>query len=427
MKVDVLLGLQWGDEGKGKIADFITPKYDIVARFQGGPNAGHSLEINGMKHVLNTIPSGIFHPNCINLIGSGVVVDPVKLQDEITKLYPLGVDVKKNLYLSKRAHLILPTHRLLDAASELSKGDNKIGSTLRGISPAYQDKTGRSGLRIGDIQLGTFHTKYNEVKQKHLNLLGYYGYDLITSELDKMEADWFASIEFLREYVQVDSEYYINNALVSGKKILAEGAQGSMLDIDFGTYPYVTSSNTITAGACTGLGLAPGHIGKVYGIFKAYCTRVGGGPFPSELNDSTGEEIRKIGHEFGATTGRARRTGWIDLVALKYAIMLNGVTNLFITKSDVLSGFDEIKACTSYKVNDTVTPNVPYEICDGSIEPIYDTFKGWKEDITRLTSMDDMPQELTGYLNYLEQQLNADINILSVGPDRDQTIIRRPF
>ncbi|MBP6303674.1 MAG: adenylosuccinate synthase [Bacteroidia bacterium] len=427
MKVDVLLGLQWGDEGKGKIADFITPKYDIVARFQGGPNAGHSLEINGMKHVLNTIPSGIFHPNCINLIGSGVVVDPVKLQDEITKLYPLGVDVKKNLYLSKRAHLILPTHRLLDAASELSKGDNKIGSTLRGISPAYQDKTGRSGLRIGDIQLGTFQAKYNEVKQKHLNLLGYYGYDLSISELDKMEADWFASIEFLREYVQVDSEYYINNALVSGKKILAEGAQGSMLDIDFGTYPYVTSSNTITAGACTGLGLAPGHIGKVYGIFKAYCTRVGGGPFPSELNDSTGEEIRKIGHEFGATTGRPRRTGWIDLVALKYAIMLNGVTNLFITKSDVLSGFDEIKACTSYKVNDIVTPNVPYEICDGSIEPLYDTFKGWKEDITRLTSMDEMPQELTGYLNYLEQQLTAEINILSVGPDRDQTIIRKPF
>lgn len=427
MKVDVLLGLQWGDEGKGKIADFITPKYDIVARFQGGPNAGHSLEINGMKHVLNTIPSGIFHPNCINLIGSGVVVDPVKLQDEITKLYPLGVDVKKNLYLSKRAHLILPTHRLLDAASELSKGDNKIGSTLRGISPAYQDKTGRSGLRIGDIQLGTFQAKYNEVKQKHLNLLGYYGYDLSISELDKMEADWFASIEFLREYVQVDSEYYINNALVSGKKILAEGAQGSMLDIDFGTYPYVTSSNTITAGACTGLGLAPGHIGKVYGIFKAYCTRVGGGPFPSELNDSTGEEIRKIGHEFGATTGRPRRTGWIDLVALKYAIMLNGVTNLFITKSDVLSGFDEIKACTSYKVNDIVTPNVPYEICDGSIEPLYDTFKGWKEDITRLTSIDDMPQELTGYLNYLEQQLTAEINILSVGPDRDQTIIRKPF
>lgn len=427
MKVDVLLGLQWGDEGKGKIADFITPQYDIVARFQGGPNAGHSLEINGMKHVLNTIPSGIFHPGCINLIGSGVVVDPVKLQDEITKLYPLGVDVKKNLYLSKRAHLILPTHRLLDAASEQAKGANKIGSTLRGISPAYQDKTGRSGLRIGDIQLGTFNQKYTEVKQKHLSLLGYYGYDLNTSELDKMEADWFASIDFLRNYVQVDSEYFINESLTSGKKILAEGAQGSMLDIDFGTYPYVTSSNTITAGACTGLGLAPRHIDKVYGIFKAYCTRVGGGPFPSELNDATGEEIRKIGHEFGATTGRPRRTGWIDLVALKYAIMLNGVTNLFITKSDVLSGFDEIKACTAYRTSHGSTPHVPYEICDGSVEPVYDTFTGWKDDITKLKSADEMPAQLTSYLNYLEEQLTADINIVSVGPDRDQTIIRKPF
>jgi adenylosuccinate synthase len=427
MKVDVLLGLQWGDEGKGKIADFITPQYDIVARFQGGPNAGHSLEINGMKHVLNTIPSGIFHPGCINLIGSGVVVDPVKLQDEITKLYPLGVDVKRNLYLSKRAHLILPTHRLLDAASEQAKGANKIGSTLRGISPAYQDKTGRSGLRIGDIQLATFEHKYAEVKQKHMSLLSYYGYDLTASELDKMEADWFASIDFLREYVQVDSEYFINEALTSGKKILAEGAQGSMLDIDFGTYPFVTSSNTITAGACTGLGLAPRHIDKVYGIFKAYCTRVGGGPFPSELNDATGEEIRKTGHEFGATTGRPRRTGWIDLVALKYAIMLNGVTNLFITKSDVLSGFDEIKACTAYRLADGTTPHVPYEICDGSIEPVYDTFKGWREDITGLTTAEQMPTQLTNYLNYLEQHLTAEINIVSVGPDRDQTIVRKPF
>lgn len=427
MKVDVLLGLQWGDEGKGKIADFITPQYDIVARFQGGPNAGHSLEINGMKHVLNTIPSGIFHPACINLIGSGVVVDPVKLQDEITKLYPLGVDVKRNLYLSKRAHLILPTHRLLDAASEQAKGANKIGSTLRGISPAYQDKTGRSGLRIGDIQLASFEQKYAEVKQKHLSLLSYYGYDLTKTELDSMEAAWFASIDFLREYVQVDSEYYINEALTSGKKILAEGAQGSMLDIDFGTYPFVTSSNTITAGACTGLGLAPRHIDKVYGIFKAYCTRVGGGPFPSELDDTTGEEIRKIGHEFGATTGRPRRTGWIDLVALKYAIMLNGVTNLFITKSDVLSGFDEIKACTSYRTSLGATPHVPYEICDGTVEPIYETFPGWKEDITQLKNADQMPAQLADYLNYLEQQLTTEINIVSVGPDRDQTIVRKPF
>lgn len=425
--VDVLLGLQWGDEGKGKIADFITPHYDIVARFQGGPNAGHSLEINGMKHVLNTIPSGIFHPNCINLIGSGVVIDPVKLQDEISKLYPLGVDVKKNLYLSKRAHLILPTHRLLDAASEQSKGDNKIGSTLRGISPAYQDKTGRSGIRVGDINLSTFRAKYEEVKQRHISLLQFYSFDLEASNLQQLEHDWFAAIEFLRDYVQVESEYFINEALVSGKKILAEGAQGSMLDIDFGTYPFVTSSNTITAGACTGLGLAPRHINKVYGIFKAYCTRVGGGPFPSELNDETGELIRKKGHEFGATTGRPRRTGWIDLVALKYAIMLNGVTNVFITKSDVLSGFSEIKACNAYSLNGKTMSGVPFELNEANLSPVYKSFKGWEEDLTGVKAGEQLPATFKNYISYLEQELNVPVNIISVGPDRDQTIIRKEF
>ncbi|MBX7203921.1 MAG: adenylosuccinate synthase [Bacteroidia bacterium] len=425
--VDVLLGLQWGDEGKGKIADFITPRYDIVARFQGGPNAGHSLEINGMKHVLNTIPSGIFHPNCINLIGSGVVIDPVKLQDEISKLYPLGVDVKKNLFLSKRAHLILPTHRLLDAASEQSKGENKIGSTLRGISPSYQDKTGRSGIRVGDMNLATFKNKYEEVKQRHLSLLRFYEFDLGASNLQQLEEDWFNAIDYLREYVQVDSEYYINEAMLSGKKILAEGAQGSMLDIDFGTYPFVTSSNTITAGACTGLGLAPRHIDKVYGIFKAYCTRVGGGPFPSELNDATGELIRKKGHEFGATTGRPRRTGWIDLVALKYAIMLNGVTHVFITKSDVLSGFSEIKACDRYSLHGKALSGVPFELNDESLTPLYKSFKGWDEDLTKAKKESDLPENFTDYITYLEKELGVPVSIISVGPDRDQTIIRKEF
>ena len=419
--VDVVLGLQWGDEGKGKIADFLTPKYDVVARFQGGPNAGHSLEINGMKHVLNTLPSGVFHDGCINLIGNGVVIDPILLKKEIEKTIAAGANVKDNLYISRKAHLILPTHRMWDAASEKAKGEQKIGSTLRGISPAYQDKYGRHGLRVGDVQSGNFEGRYKDVTKKHENLLRFYEYDCDWSEL---QAEFKDAIEYLSQFKQVDSEYFINDLIAKGKNVLAEGAQGSMLDVDFGTYPYVTSSNTLTGGACVGLGIAPKHIHKVYGIFKAYCTRVGSGPFPTELNDALGQELRDKGHEYGATTGRPRRTGWLDLVALKYAIMLNGVDELIMMKADVLSGMDEVKVATAYTVNGQNTQQLPHTYNDSEVTPYYSSFKGWTEDLTRITNYTALPQSFRDYIRSVEESINKPVNIISVGPGREQTIVR---
>jgi adenylosuccinate synthase len=419
-KIDIVLGLQWGDEGKGKIADFLTPKYDVVARFQGGPNAGHSLKFNGQTHVLNTIPSGIFHPGCTNIIGNGVVVDPVRIKAEIERVEKAGADVRANLIFSKKAHLILPTHRLLDAASEHSKGDSKIGSTLRGIGPTYRDKIGRNGLRIGDISAKDFGSKYNRIKTEHLNLISFLGF--ADFDLPALEAEFFEACNYLKGFRLADTEYLINEWVLN-KKILAEGAQGSMLDIDFGSYPYVTSSNTISGGASNGLGFAPQRIGQVYGIFKAYCTRVGSGPFPTELEDGTGEMLRKKGNEFGATTGRPRRCGWIDLVALKYAIMLSGVNYLIMMKSDVLSGFDEIKVCTGYKVNGALTSQVPYDLCSEEAEPVYETFKGWNEDLTICRSKEELPASFLSYINFIETSLGMPINIISVGPDREQTII----
>jgi len=395
--VDVLLGLQWGDEGKGKIVDFLAPKYQVIARFQGGPNAGHSLEFDGIKMVLNTIPSGIFQPNCINLIGNGVVIDPVTLQKEIEKVLPFAPDLFSKLLLAHKAHLILPTHRLLDAASEKSKGDNKIGSTLRGISPSYQDKMGRSGIRIGDILAPDFKTKYEALKTIHLKIiesLDYYDFNLT-----ELEGAWFEAIEYLKKVPIVNGEYYINNAIKEGKKVLAEGAQGTMLDIDFGTYPYVTSSNTVSAGACTGLGISPKMIGEVFGIFKAYCTRVGSGPFPTELKEEVGESLRQKGKEFGATTGRPRRTGWIDLPALKYSIMLNGVTQLIMTKADVLDGFETIKACTSYNIEGKETNEIPFDLNSGEIIPNFLEIKCWQNNQNKLST------ELTDYILFLEKQL----------------------
>lgn len=418
-KVDVVLGLQWGDEGKGKIADFLTPNYQVIARFQGGPNAGHSLKFNGQTHVLNTIPSGIFHDACLNIIGNGVVVDPVRIKAEIERVEAAGANVRKNLVFSKKAHLILPTHRLLDAASEYAKGEAKIGSTLRGIGPTYRDKIGRNGLRIGDIFSADFSTKYNAIKEDHIKLIGFLGYT--DFDLPTLETEFFEAIEFLKAFNNSDSEYLVNS-LIPTHKILAEGAQGSMLDIDFGSYPFVTSSNTISGGVCNGLGIAPQNIGTVYGIFKAYCTRVGSGPFPTELLDATGEELRKKGHEFGATTGRPRRCGWLDLVALKYAIMLSGVNYLIMMKSDVLSEFDEIKVCTAYKVDGVETTQVPYDLCNSSVEPVYKTFKGWTEDLTICRSKSDLPANFNAYLAFLEAELGMPIQIISVGPDREQTI-----
>ncbi len=418
--VDVILGLQWGDEGKGKIADYLTPQYDIVARFQGGPNAGHSLHFNGQKFVLNTIPSGIFRDTCLNVIGNGVVADPVRLQGEIEKLMAVGVDVKSRLLISKKAHLILPTHRILDAANEASKGDKKIGSTLRGIGPTYMDKTGRNGLRIGDILSPNFMSHYKELVQKHLKLIQNLNYT--DFDLAEMEIPFYASLDFLREYTLIDSEYYLNNALKEGKKILAEGAQGSLLDIDFGSYPFVTSSNTTAGGVCTGLGIPPGAINKVIGIFKAYCTRVGSGPFPSELNDDMGEQLRKQGNEFGATTGRPRRTGWLDLPALHYSVMINGVNELVMMKSDVLSGLDEVKVCTSYKVNGQETTHMPFDICDSEIEPQYECFEGWKDDLTVIRTFDALPESFQNYCNEISKRSGCKINIISVGPDREETI-----
>jgi len=422
MKVDVLLGLQWGDEGKGKIVDVLTPHYDVITRFQGGPNAGHTLEFNHIKHVLHTIPSGIFRDDKVNVIGNGVVIDPCIFKKEIDSLLKLGFDLKKTLYISKKAHLILPTHRLLDAASEAAKGDAKIGSTLKGIGPAYRDKIGRDGLRVGDI-LHNFEEKYKIRVKQHTDLLSnYYHFDYEAALADYEKA-WIEGIETIRQFQLIESETFINNQLKAGKSVIAEGAQGTMLDIDFGSYPFVTSSNTITAGACTGLGIAPNKIGKVYGIFKAYCTRVGSGPFPTELNDATGQKLRDVGHEYGSTTGRPRRCGWLDLVALKYAIMINGVTELIMMKADVLDDFDTISVCTKYKIGGVLTEDFPYEL-DDTVEPIYDSIPGWKKPLTGVTSESIFPKELNNYISYLESQLGVPISIVSVGPDRSQTIVR---
>ncbi len=422
MKIDALLGLQWGDEGKGKIVDVLTPKYDMIARFQGGPNAGHTLEFNNIKHVLHTIPSGIFHPTAINIIGNGVVIDPRILKREIDGLAPMNVDLNKSLVVSRKAHLILPTHCLLDAANEQAKGKEKIGSTLKGIGPTYMDKTGRNGLRVGDIETADFKSKYTALKNKHLGMLDRFQFDY--SHLDELEAAWFEGVEVLQSLTFIDSEHFINKGLKAGRRILAEGAQGSLLDIDFGSYPFVTSSNTICAGACTGLGVAPNTIGEVFGICKAYCTRVGSGPFPTELFDADGETLARVGHEFGATTGRPRRCGWLDLVALKYTLMLNGVTQLILTKADVLSGFDTIKVCTGYSRNNEVTEDFPYDILDDSWEPIYKEMPGWKQDLTGLSDYDELPESLQSYIKFIEDECEVPVTIVSVGPDRSQTLIR---
>lgn len=415
MQVDVILGLQWGDEGKGKIVDFLADKYDIIARFQGGPNAGHTLYINDKKFVLHTVPSGIFREGKLNYIGNGVVIDPITLVKEIENLTAIGVPVQERLIISKRANLILPTHKILDAASENSKGSSKIGSTLKGIGPTYMDKTGRNGLRYGDILEDDFIVKYELLKAKHLQLLQIYNFDF---ELEELETAWFDAIEKLKEIKQVESVYFINEALKKGKKILAEGAQGSMLDIDFGTYPFVTSSNTISAAVCTGLGISPKHIGDVIGITKAYCTRVGSGPFPSELEDEVGEKLRKVGSEFGATTGRPRRCGWIDLPALNYACLINGVTKLIITKADVLNSFEEFGVCTHYKYDNKETKDLPYDMVNKKIEPTTIFFKSWRSlDTTKST-----PAELNEYIDYLEKYLNTKVSMVSNGPGRDELI-----
>ena len=419
MKVDVLLGLQWGDEGKGKVVDVLTPKYDVVTRFQGGPNAGHTLEFEGQKYVLRSIPSGIFQGGKKNIIGNGVVLDPVLFRQEAESLAASGHDLTKQLCISKKAHLILPTHRVLDAAYEAAKGDAKIGTTGKGIGPTYTDKVSRNGLRVGDV-LYPFEDKYAAAKKKHEAILKALNYRYDITELEK---EWFEAIAYLKRFQLIDSEHVINNLLEEGKSVLAEGAQGTMLDVDFGSYPFVTSSNTICAGACTGLGVAPGNIGEVYGIFKAYCTRVGAGPFPTELFDETGEKLCALGHEFGAVTGRKRRCGWIDLVALKYAVMINGVSQLIMMKSDVLDSFDTIKACVAYKINGEETDEFPFDICDG-VEPVYVEIPGWKTDMTQMTSEDEFPEEFNAYVSFLEEELGVPVKIVSVGPDREQTIIR---
>ena len=422
MAVDLLLGLQWGDEGKGKIVDVLTKSYDIIARFQGGPNAGHTLEFDGIKHVLHTIPSGIFHPSAINLIGNGVVIDPVIFRKEIKGLMPYNIDFKTKLLISKKAHIILPTHRLLDAASEASKGKAKIGSTLKGIGPTYMDKTGRNGIRIGDILLTDWKNKYHLLSKKHLKMLDYFNSE-IEFDLKSMEKEFFESLEVIKSCQIVDSEEYISKAQKAGKKILAEGAQGSLLDIDFGTYPYVTSSNTTAAGACTGLGIAPNKIKNVFGIFKAYTTRVGRGPFPTELFDESGKTMAKVGNEFGSTTGRARRCGWIDLVALKYSIEINGVTQLIMMKGDVLSGFKNIKVCSSYEMeNGETTLFFPYDSGAKGLKPVYKELKGWSEDLTKITDEKYFPETFKEYIKFLEKELETPIKIVSVGPDRKQTI-----
>ena len=423
MAVDLLLGLQWGDEGKGKIVDVLTSNYNLIARFQGGPNAGHTLVFNGKKHVLHTIPSGIFHEDATNLVGNGVVIDPVIFKKELDKLAEQGVDYKKALLISRKAHLILPTHRLLDAASETAKGKAKIGSTLKGIGPTYMDKTGRNGIRVGDIELEGWQDRYRNLANKHEAMIAFHNVD-IQYELDELETEFFEAIETLKELTFIDSEEYVFQAMKDGKSILAEGAQGSLLDIDFGTYPFVTSSNTTAAGACTGLGIAPNKIGDVFGIFKAYTTRVGSGPFPTELFDEVGETMGRVGHEFGATTGRRRRCGWLDLVALKYACQVNGVTQLMMMKADVLSGFDTLKVCTAYQYKGEEITHLPYNIEAENVTPIYTEMKGWKEDLTAMEEASQLPKELNDYIDFLEKELETPIKIVSVGPDRKQTIFR---
>jgi len=419
MKVDVLLGLQWGDEGKGKVVDVLTPRYDVVCRFQGGPNAGHTLEFNGQKYVLRSIPSGIFQGDKINIIGNGVVLDPALFKAEVDQLKASGHPLTERLLISKKAHLILPTHRILDAANEASKGAGKIGTTGKGIGPTYTDKVSRNGLRVGDL-LDNFETKYKAATDRHKTILDQMGYQY---DLTTIEKEWFEGIQCLKEFQFIDSEHFINKKLNEKKGVLCEGAQGTMLDVDFGSYPFVTSSNTICAGACTGLGVAPNRIGNVYGIFKAYCTRVGSGPFPTELFDATGKELRDKGHEYGAVTGRERRCGWIDLVALRYAIMINGVTDLIMMKSDVMDNFETIKACVAYKVNGKETEDFPFDINEG-VEPIYTELPGWQTDMTKMQSEDEFPEEFNNYLSFLEEQLGVRIKIVSVGPDRAQTIER---
>ena len=423
MAVDLLLGLQWGDEGKGKIVDVLTKNYDIIARFQGGPNAGHTLVFNGMKHVLHTIPSGIFHGDVKNLVGNGVVIDPVIFKKELDKLTDQNVDFRKTLLISRKAHLILPTHRLLDAASEASKGKAKIGSTLKGIGPTYMDKTGRNGIRVGDLELENWKAKYRQLANKHQAMIDFYNIEL-EYDLDELEIEFFKAVETLKSLEFIDSEEYLHQAQRDQKSVLAEGAQGSLLDIDFGTYPFVTSSNTTAAGACTGLGVAPNSIKDVFGIFKAYTTRVGSGPFPTELFDENGETMSRVGHEFGATTGRARRCGWLDLVALRYACQVNGVTQLMMMKADVLSGFKTLKVCTAYNYKGKEIKHLPYNIESESVSPVYTDFKGWAEDLTSMDSAETLPESLINYIEFLEDELQIPIKIVSVGPDRKQTIFR---
>ena len=423
MSLDVLLGLQWGDEGKGKIVDAITGSYDIIARFQGGPNAGHTIEFEGNKHVLHTIPSGVFNTNAINLIGNGVVIDPVIFENEISGLQKFNLDINSKLLISNRAHIILPTHKMIDASSEASKGKKKIGSTLKGIGPTYMDKTGRNGIRIGDLKSENWTNKYTALRDKHLTILSNFR-TKIDLDLDKLEADFMESIEILKKFNFIDSEDYLNSSLMLGKKVLAEGAQGSLLDIDFGTYPFVTSSNTTVSGACSGLGIAPNKIKSVIGIFKAYTTRVGSGPFPTELDNEIGNNIRKIGNEYGATTGRDRRCGWLDLVALKYSITINGVTELNMMKADVLSGFDTIEICTAYYIDGIETHNLPFDLNLGNIKPIYKSFKGWSEDISKISKEEELPNEVHDYVSFIEEFVGVPIKLISVGPDRSETIYR---
>ena len=417
--VDVILGLQWGDEGKGKIVDFFAPNYDVIARFQGGPNAGHTLYVDGKKVVLHQIPSGIFHKGCVNLIGNGVVLDPVTLKRECEKVAEFGVDVKINLFISEKTNIIVPSHRALDKASELQKGDSKIGSTLKGIGPAYMDKTGRNALRVGDVLNENFATLYKELRAKHQTLLGNFKFD---EDITAWEEEFFEAVEFLKTLNIVNGEYFINKKIAEGKKVLAEGAQGSMLDIDFGTFPFVTSSNTISAGVCTGLGISPKQINDIIGITKAYCTRVGGGPFPTELHDATGEELRKIGSEFGATTGRPRRCGWIDLVALKYTCMINGITKVVMTKADVLDTFKELHVCTEYNINGKTTNEIPFEISRVKISPTYKVFKGWNMDSTALKTGSELPEDMVTYINFINNYIGAPIKYVSNGPEREQLI-----
>jgi len=429
VKVDVLLGLQWGDEGKGKIVDVLTPKYDIIARFQGGPNAGHTIEFDGKKFVLHTIPSGIFNEKTINVIGNGVIIDPFVLKKELAQLNKGGIQVHENLVISRKAHIILPTHRLLDAVSEQAKGKNKIGSTLKGISPAYTDKISRNGMRIGDLESSEFEKRYQLARERHMRMIDQFGIDYSEMTFDGLtfpeyEKNWLESLDILRLLKKVNSEYYLNNALRNGKKILAEGAQGTLLDIDFGSYPFVTSSNTITAGVCSGLGVAPANVGSVFGIFKAYCTRVGSGPFPTELMDNDGESLRKVGNEFGSTTGRPRRCGWLDLPALKYAVMLNGVTELMMMKADVLNGFAALKVAVQYKYNDLLTEEIPFESVSLDIEPVYETLKGWNRELEIVEHYTDLPVELTDYVSFIEKNMGVPVKIVSLGPDRKETVFK---